>query len=58
MEKIDVTAFKCKITYTGLRHGKFSKKIQIALATVQNVQLTHGICQNLPETCAFLMAPC
>ena len=38
--------------------GKFSKKFQTALATVQIVRLTHGIRQNLLETCTFLMVPC
>ena len=38
--------------------GKFSKKFQTALATVQNVRLTHGIRQILLETCMFLMVPC
>ena len=38
--------------------NQFSKKFQIALATVQNVPSTHGIRQNLRETCAFLMLSC
>ena len=31
---------------------------QAALARVQNVRSRHGIRQNLPETCTFLMVPC
>ena len=31
---------------------------QAALARVQNVRSRHGICQNLLETCTFLMVPC
>ena len=38
--------------------GKFSRKFQTALATVQNVRLTHEIRPNLRETCKFLMVPC
>ena len=38
--------------------GKFSKKFQTALGTVQNVRSTHGIHQILLETCTFLMVPC
>ena len=38
--------------------GKFSKKFQTALATVQIVRLTHGVRQILLETCTFLMVPC
>ena len=36
----------------------FLPRSQAALARVQNVRSRHGIRQNLPETCTFLMVLC